>query len=95
MNYFKLSDLPIYYIILDQAELSLMHYVQFNISNNISIDLSDYILLSPFNTLSNTVFQTGSVENYMRAQGAGNFAGNRNKIINGVVTGTYGCSTSF
>jgi hypothetical protein len=35
------------------------------------------------NTLSNTVFQTGSVESYMRAQGT--FAGNRNRIINGAM----------
>jgi hypothetical protein len=33
------------------------------------------------NTLSNTVFQTGSVENYMNAQGLG--FGMRNRIING------------
>ena len=37
------------------------------------------------NTLSNTVFQTGSVENYMRAQGPGVFAGQRNKVINGAM----------
>jgi hypothetical protein len=35
------------------------------------------------NTLANSVFQTGSVENYMRAQGT--FAGMRNKIINGAM----------
>ena len=33
------------------------------------------------NTLSNTVFQTGSVENYMNAAGLG--FGMRNRIING------------
>jgi len=35
------------------------------------------------NTLSNTVFQTGSVENYMNAQGLG--FGMRNRIINGAM----------
>jgi len=35
------------------------------------------------NTLSNTVFQTGSVENYMSAQGLG--FGMRNRIINGAM----------
>jgi hypothetical protein len=36
------------------------------------------------NTLANSVFQTGSVENYMRAQGVtSSFAGMRNRIING------------
>ena len=35
------------------------------------------------NTLSNTVFQTGSVESYLRGQGT--FAGMRNKIINGAM----------
>ena len=53
MNYFKLSDLPIYYIILDQAELSLMHYVQFNTSNNI-INLKS-ILQSLKNSIRDTV----------------------------------------
>ena len=33
------------------------------------------------NTISNTAFQTGSVENYMSSQGTA--FGNRNKIING------------
>ncbi len=38
------------------------------------------------NTLSNTVFQTGSVENYMRAQGSSSvFAGMRNRVINGAM----------
>jgi hypothetical protein len=37
------------------------------------------------NTLSNTVFQTGSVESYMRAQGSSVFAGMRNRIINGAM----------
>jgi hypothetical protein len=38
------------------------------------------------NTLSNTVFQTGSVESYMRAQGTSSvFAGMRNRIINGAM----------
>lgn len=35
------------------------------------------------NSVANNQFQTGSIENYMRAQGA--FAGNRNKIINGAM----------
>ena len=35
------------------------------------------------NTLSNTVFQTSSVENYMNAQGFG--MGMRNRIINGAM----------
>jgi hypothetical protein len=38
------------------------------------------------NTLANSSFQTGSIENYMRAQGVGTFAGNRNRIINGAMT---------
>jgi len=38
------------------------------------------------NTLSNTVFQTGSVESYMRAQGTSSvFAGMRNRVINGAM----------
>ena len=37
------------------------------------------------NSVANSQFQTGSVENYMRAQGSGAFAGNRNKIINGAM----------
>jgi hypothetical protein len=37
------------------------------------------------NTLANSVFQTGSVENYMRAQGVGAFSGMRNRIINGAM----------
>ena len=37
------------------------------------------------NSVANNQFQTGSIENYMRAQGAGAFAGNRNKIINGAM----------
>lgn len=36
------------------------------------------------NTLSNTVFQTGSVENYMRASSGGALSG-RNRIINGAM----------
>lgn len=39
------------------------------------------------NTVANSAFQTGSVENYMRAQGSGSvFAGMRNRIINGNMT---------
>jgi hypothetical protein len=37
------------------------------------------------NTLANSVFQTGSVENYMRAQGSSVFSGMRNRIINGAM----------
>jgi hypothetical protein len=37
------------------------------------------------NTVSNSAFTTGSIENYMRAQGAGTFAGMRNRIINGAM----------
>jgi len=44
------------------------------------------------NTLSNTVFQTGSVENYMNAQGLG--FGMRNRIINGAMGISQRNSTS-
>jgi len=37
------------------------------------------------NTVANSAFQTGSVENYMRAQGVGAFSGMRNRIINGAM----------
>lgn len=52
-------------------------------SNNIVSVLGSAITS---NTIANSAFQTGSVENYMRAQGTNSvFAGMRNRIINGAM----------